>query len=80
MFGRLGEVFLECFGDDFIFEDGAVFGGHESVVYYLVHFMSPETHEVFGCFKFVDVRLHDAFLDFVDVAHVEDVVEFDWSS
>jgi hypothetical protein len=75
--GGLGEVFLECVGDDLFLEDLAVLAGHQSVVDHFVHFVAPEPHEVLGRLELVDVRLHDAFLNFVDVAHVEDLVELD---
>lgn len=80
MLGGLGEVFLQGVRDDLVFEDLAVFTGHESVLNHFVHFMAPETHEVLGSLELVNVGLHDAFVDFVDVAHVENVVEFDWGT
>lgn len=78
MLGRLGKVFFECIGNDLFFEDLAVLAGHEAILNNFVHFMAPETDEVFGSFEFVDIGLHDAFVYFVDVSHVEYVVELDW--
>jgi len=42
--------------------------------------MAPETHEILGCFKLIDSRLHYTLVHFIYVSHIKYLMELDWSS